>query len=296
MINLKDVKQNQQILEFINQTEEAMEALSYTNHGLRHSNIVAERAMQIARNIGLDAREGELAAIAGFCHDMGNFLTRTYHHFFGATLFSQVFLDKFEPRELAMIMQAISNHDKEEMDFTHNISAILVLADKSDVDRSRVTEKDMAKITNQSNIRGTLKNALEGADVFIGLSTGNLLNSEDIKKMNPNAIIFAMANPTPEIMPEEAEKVDVGVMGTGRSDFPNQINNSLVFPGLFRGALDAKAIKINNEMKIAAAKAIANYVEPTKDNILPYTLDKGVVIKIAEAVKKAAIETNVCRI
>ena len=146
MTTLKDVKDNLQILEFINQTEEAMTALSYTNHGLRHSNIVADRAMQIAKSIGLDEREGELAAIAGFCHDMGNFMTRTFHHFFGATLFGQVFMSQFDPKELAMIMQAISNHDKEEMNFTHNISAILVLADKSDVDRSRVTEKDMNKI------------------------------------------------------------------------------------------------------------------------------------------------------
>ncbi len=142
MITLQDVKKNPQILEFINQTEQAMEALSYTNHGLRHSNVVSERAIQIAKSIGLETREAELAGIAGFCHDMGNFMTRTFHHFFGATLFSQVFINKFEPRELAMIMQAISNHDKEEMNFTHNISAILVLADKSDVDRSRVTAKD----------------------------------------------------------------------------------------------------------------------------------------------------------
>ncbi len=142
MITLEDVKKNPQILEFINQTEVAMEALAYTNHGLRHSNVVSDRAMQIAKNIGLDQREAELAAIAGFCHDMGNFMTRTYHHFFGAMLFGQVFNNQFDPRELAMIMQAISNHDKEEMNFTHNISAILVLADKSDVDRSRVTQKD----------------------------------------------------------------------------------------------------------------------------------------------------------
>ncbi len=142
MITLKDVKNNPQILEFINQTEVAMEALSYTNHGLRHSAVVSDRAIQIAKSIGLQQREGELAGIAGFCHDMGNFLTRTYHHFFGATLFSQVFYGKFEPKELAMIMQAIANHDKEEMNFTHAISAILVLADKSDVDRSRVTAKD----------------------------------------------------------------------------------------------------------------------------------------------------------
>jgi len=144
MTTLDDVKKNPQVLEFINQTEEAMQALAYTNHGLRHSNVVSQRAMQIAKQIGLPQRECELAAIAGFCHDMGNFLTRTYHHFFGATLFSQVFLNSFDPKELAMIMQAISNHDKEEMNFTHNISAILVLADKSDVDRSRVTDKDPA--------------------------------------------------------------------------------------------------------------------------------------------------------
>ena len=146
MITLKDVKDNTQILEFIKQTEIAMEALSYTNHGLRHSNISADRAMQIAKNIGLSQREGELAGIAGFCHDMGNFMTRTFHHFFGATLFSQVFYNKFDPKELAMIVQAISNHDKEEMNFTNNISAILVLADKSDVDRSRVTSKDLGHI------------------------------------------------------------------------------------------------------------------------------------------------------
>ena len=153
MTSLEDVKKNPQILEFINQTEEAMEALSYTNHGLRHSNIVSGRAMQIAKSLGLDKREGELAAIAGFCHDIGNFMTRTYHHFFGATLFSQVFLDKFEPRELSMIMQAISNHDNQEMNFTHNISAILVLADKSDVDRSRVTATDAENLKNDIHDR-----------------------------------------------------------------------------------------------------------------------------------------------
>ena len=142
MITLDEVKKNPQILEFIAQTERSMEALSYTNHGMRHCNIVAERAIDIATQIGLDKREAQLAGIAGFCHDMGNFLTRTYHHFFGAMLFSQIFAGKFEPKELAVVMQAISNHDKEEMNFTNAISAVLVLADKSDVDRSRVTSKD----------------------------------------------------------------------------------------------------------------------------------------------------------
>ena len=146
MIILKDVKENHYILEFINQTEESMRALSYTNHGLRHTNIVADRAMSIAKQIGLSAREAELAAIAGICHDMGNFMTRNLHHHFGALLFAQAMGEKMEPKELAMIMQAIANHDKEEMNFTHAISAVLVLADKSDVDRSRVTEKEIANI------------------------------------------------------------------------------------------------------------------------------------------------------
>lgn len=146
MITLNDVKKDPQILEFINQTEEAMRVLSYTNHGLRHSNIVAERALQISSSIGLSKKEGELSAIAGFCHDMGNFLTRTYHHYFGAMLFGQIFGNKMNPRDLAVVMQAIANHDKEEMNFSNVVSAVLVLADKSDVDRSRVAEKDMSKI------------------------------------------------------------------------------------------------------------------------------------------------------
>ena len=152
----------------------------------------------------------------------------------------------------------------------------------------------LAKFTNRSKRKGTLKDALQGGDAFIGVSAANLLTSENLKGMNKDAIVFAMANPIPEIMPDEAKKVAV-VVGTGRSDYPNQINNSLAFPGVFRGALDAKAVIINNEMKIAAAHALANCVEPTKDKILPYTLDKQVVPKVAEAVKKVAIETGVVR-
>jgi uncharacterized protein len=146
MATLNDVKNNPQIINFIAQTEGALSALSYTDHGSRHTNIVSERAMKIAKEIGLSDREVELTGIAGFCHDMGNFMTRTYHHYYGALLFHQIFQNDFLPEEMSTIMQAIANHDKEEMNFTHTISAVLVLADKSDVDRSRVTEKDMKKI------------------------------------------------------------------------------------------------------------------------------------------------------
>ena len=152
----------------------------------------------------------------------------------------------------------------------------------------------LAKITNRKKRIGTVSDALECADAFIGVSRGNLLGSYDLTKMNENSIVFAMANPIPEIMFDEAIKVAT-VVGTGRSDFPNQINNSLAFPGVFRGALEARATAINNEMKIAAAHALANCIAPAKDRILPYTLDKFVVPKVAEAVKNAAIESGVVR-
>lgn len=152
-MNLNDIKKDPQVLNFIGQTEESLAALSYTDHGLRHTNIVAERSMKIAKDIGLTPREIELAGIAGFCHDMGNFMTRTYHHYYAALLFHQIFQKDFIPAEMSTIMQAISNHDKEEMNFTNKISAVLVLADKSDVDRSRVTEKRMEDIKSDIHDR-----------------------------------------------------------------------------------------------------------------------------------------------
>lgn len=154
-------------------------------------------------------------------------------------------------------------------------------------------KRELASYTNGAKKKGTLGEVLEGADVFIGVSTAHVLTKEMIQKMAKDPIVFAMANPTPEIMPEQAIGV-AKVFGTGRSDFPNQINNSLAFPGVFRGALDARARKINSEMKIAAANAIASYVpHPTTDNILPHTLDKAVHKAVAAAVKKAAIESGV---
>jgi len=148
MITLAQVKKNPQILEFIKGTEDVLAALSYTDHGFRHADLVADRAKTIAKEIGLSVKEKEMVAIAGFCHDMGNFLSRTYHNYFGALLFHQVFKNNLDPKELITIMQAISNHDKkvEDMSFAGPISAIVVLADKSDVHRSRVSVKVMEEI------------------------------------------------------------------------------------------------------------------------------------------------------
>lgn len=157
----------------------------------------------------------------------------------------------------------------------------------------------MAKLTNREHKRGTLADAMKGADVFFGVSAPNVVTKEMIQSMNDDPIVFAMANPVPEIMPDEAKAAGARVVGTGRSDFPNQINNVLAFPGIFRGALDCRAKEINEEMKIAASYAIANLVsedELNEDYILPSPLDKRVVPAIAEAVIKAARETNVARI
>ncbi|MCD6470929.1 HD domain-containing protein [bacterium] len=146
MTTLKEVKNNPFVQEFIYQTEVALKALEYTEHGFRHAELVSERAKKIAQEIGLSKKNQELAAIAGFCHDMGNFLGRTQHHYWGALLFSQIFKNKFSPRDLSLIMQAIANHDKEEMKLSNPISPVVVLADKSDVHRSRVITKSINKI------------------------------------------------------------------------------------------------------------------------------------------------------
>lgn len=176
------------------------------------------------------------------------------------------------------------------------------------VDRSGIVSKDSAEMgeercrllekANKAGIRGTLKDALKGADVFIGVSAPNILSCDDIKTMAPGAVVFAMANPTPEIMPDEAKKGGAAIVGTGRSDFPNQINNVLVFPGIFRGALDAKATQINEEMKLAAAYALASHIpdsEISPENIIPSALDKGAALKVAAAVKEAAEKSGVTR-
>ena len=159
--------------------------------------------------------------------------------------------------------------------------------------------QELANITNPENVTGFLKDAMVGADVFIGVSAPNIVSQEMVKTMNKDGIIFAMANPTPEIFPEDAKAAGIAVMGTGRSDYPNQINNVLAFPGVFRGALDVRAKEINEEMKVAAAYAISNAIpenELSPENIIPKAFDLKVQKLVAEAVKDAAIKSGVAQI
>lgn len=158
--------------------------------------------------------------------------------------------------------------------------------------------QNLAKITNPEKLQGDLRIAIKNADVFVGVSAPDILSEEMVKTMNSDAIVFAMANPTPEITPDKAKNAGARVVGTGRSDFPNQINNVLVFPGIFRGALDCGATSITEEMKLAAAYALANHIpenELNEENIIPSALDRSVAFEIAEAVKKSAIESGVIR-
>ena len=158
---------------------------------------------------------------------------------------------------------------------------------------------EIAEFSNKLNKKGSLADALKGADIFVGVSSPGLLTQDMVRSMNSGAIVMPMANPTPEIMPELALEAGAAVVGTGRSDYPNQINNVLAFPGIFRGALDCRASDINEEMKIAAATAIASLVsddELKSDYIIPSPFDKRVGPTVAQAVKAAAIKTGVNRI
>ncbi len=160
-------------------------------------------------------------------------------------------------------------------------------------------QKELALITNKAKIKGALADALVGADAFVGVSAPNIVTSAMIKSMADMPIVFPMANPVPEIMPQEALEAGAAVVGTGRSDFQNQINNVLAFPGIFRGALDCRASDINEEMKIAAAEALASLIsddELTADNIIPKAFDERVGPTVAAAVAKAARDTGVARI
>ena len=157
---------------------------------------------------------------------------------------------------------------------------------------------EMAKITNREQKKGTLADALVGADVFVGVSAAGAVTKEMVRSMHRDPIIFAMANPTPEIMPDEAKEAGALVVGTGRSDFPNQVNNVLAFPGIFRGALDVHAKEINEEMKLAAVYAIAGLItdeELHADHVIPDPFDPRVAAHVAFAVANAAIETEVAQ-
>ncbi len=162
----------------------------------------------------------------------------------------------------------------------------IISKDRSDLNS---VKKKLLGYSNKEDRKGSLSDALVDADVFIGVSKGNVVAPEDIRRMAKDPIIFAMANPTPEIMPEDALSAGAKVIGTGRSDFPNQVNNVLVFPGIFRGALDGRAKTINNRMKIAASEALAACVDtPTPEQILPHPLDRTVAPAIAKMVRAAS--------
>ena len=181
-------------------------------------------------------------------------------------------------------------------DASHNcksVKEVIMCDSKGIIHKSRKDlndyKKKLANTSNKLNRTGTLEDAMKNMDVFIGVSKGNIVSPDMIKSMNKDAIIFAMANPTPEIMPNLALKAGAKVVATGRSDFPNQVNNVLAFPGVFRGAIDAQAPQITSKMKAAAAKALANMVKkPTANEILPSVFNKQVAKTIAKAVMQAA--------
>jgi len=173
-----------------------------------------------------------------------------------------------------------------------SVKEIVICDSKGIIHKNRKNLSDikteLLSYSNPRNIEGSLQDAIKDADVFIGVSVGNILSSTDINTMNTDPIIFALANPTPEIMPEDAYKGGAAVVATGRSDYPNQVNNVLVFPGIFRGALDARAKKITPEMKLAAAYALADCVKnPTTNKIIPSPFEEGIANIVADAVKNA---------
>ncbi|EPR71136.1 NAD(P)-dependent malic enzyme [Cyclobacterium qasimii] len=170
-----------------------------------------------------------------------------------------------------------------------SVKEIIICDSKGIIHRNRTNlnpvKQELLEYSNPHNLEGSLQDALKNADVFIGVSKGNILSAEDVKTMNENPVIFALANPEPEITPEEAYKGGAAIVATGRSDYPNQVNNVLVFPGIFRGALDGRAKRITPLMKLAAAYALANCIDqPTRDRIIPSAFDDGIANKVSNAV------------
>ena len=187
-------------------------------------------------------------------------------------------------------------------EFLLSLGAIdLIVCDKlgviDDSDRFNFAQNALAKRTNPRGVKGTLADAINGADAFIGVSAKDVLSQDMVRSMNADPIVFAMANPNPEIDPKLALEAGARIVATGRSDLPNQINNVLAFPGIFRGALDARATDINEAMKIAASNALASLVEnPSESNIIPEPFDKRVVETVAKAVKDAAVASGVANL
>ena len=192
--------------------------------------------------------------------------------------------------------EVIASDQSKARDLTIKRNSVAVVSDGSAVlglgnigPYAAIPVMEMLLYTNRLNRAGTLQEILVGADVFIGVSKGNLLSADDVSKMAADSIVLAMANPIPEIMPEDAKRGGAAIVGTGRSDFPNQVNNFLAFPGIFRGALDACASSITEEMKIAAAWSLAAAtIDPSPDQILPDPLDRSVAPRVAAAVAEAA--------
>ncbi|MCE8424152.1 MAG: NADP-dependent malic enzyme [Candidatus Methanoperedens sp.] len=181
------------------------------------------------------------------------------------------------------------------------VSQVIICDSKGIIHKGRtdlnLPKKELARITNKNDETGTLADAMKGADVFIGLSIGGLVSEYMVHSMASDAIVFPLANPTPEIMPDKAKRAGARIVGTGRSDCPNQINNSLGFPGIFRGALDVRARDINEKMKLAAANALASLVpEPSEGSIIPCIFDERVAPSVASAVAQAAMESRVARV
>ncbi len=181
-----------------------------------------------------------------------------------------------------------------------NVRDILICDSKGIICRDRKDlnpyKQEIAGVTNKDNVSGTLADAMKGADVFIGVSVGGIVSPEMVGSMAADPIVFALANPVPEIMPDKAKMAGARIIGTGRSDCPNQINNALAFPGIFRGALLVRAKDINEEMKLAAAEALARLVEPGEESILPQIFDSRVAPAVASAVAKAAMDSGVARV
>ncbi|MBN2072786.1 MAG: NAD-dependent malic enzyme [Actinobacteria bacterium] len=217
-----------------------------------------------------------------------------------AGLFNALKIYKKDIKEIRVVMNGAGAAGTSIINLLNyvGVSDIVVCDSKGIIHSGRpdlnVSKQELAKITNTGNMKGSLSDAVAGADVFIGVSIANVLTPEMIKKMKPEPVIFALANPEPEISPALAREAGVRIMATGRSDYPNQVNNVLAFPGVFRGALDAGADEINMEMKLAAAGALAGILTGNMDYdyIIPKPFDPRVLPTVAVAVAKAAIETG----